>query len=136
MIGEMFGEKIAKDFAKGVANFAKELGVSEKDVQIRLTFGDSEEAPINYQLCGSWKIVRDTHYKEIMGLKLDILGQEGMVVPYIYKSMANNTTNLQIDPTAFSAFLYKREDNKVGVAIFDGSQHKKITTINELLSEG
>jgi hypothetical protein len=50
--------------------------------------------------------------------------------------MANNTTNLQIDPTAFSAFLYKREDNKVGVAIFDGSQHKKITTINELLSEG
>ena len=30
MIGEMFGEKIAKDFAKGVSNFAKELGVSRK----------------------------------------------------------------------------------------------------------
>jgi hypothetical protein len=134
MIGEMFGEKIAKDFSKGIASFAKEFEVLEKDVQVRLTFGENEESLINYQVCCSWKIQRGTNYKEIMGLKIDILGQENMVVPYIYKSMVANCQGLQIEMNAFSSFLYKREDGKIGVAIFDGSTHKKITTISELLS--
>lgn len=128
----MFGPKIASDFMKGIQRFSDVLKVDDDRVQIRLTLTQDENRPIVYELCKEWRVERETNYKEIMGIKIDLLNQEGMVVPTIYQMMVYHGQKLQISASSLSAYLIKK-GQQVGVAIYDGSNCVKVSPIQEMI---
>lgn len=132
MLGEMFGPKIANDFMKGIQRFSDVLKVDDEKVQIRLTLTQDENQPIIYELCKEWRVERQTSYKEIMGIKVDLLNQEGMVVPTIYQMMVYHGQKLSISANTLSAYLIKK-GVQVGVAIYDGSNCVKLSPIQEMI---
>ena len=132
MLQEMFGTKIANDFLKGIKRFAHALETEDEKVQIRLTLTQDENRPIVYELCKEWRVERETNYKEIMGIKIDLLNQEGMVVPTIYQMMVYHGQKLSISASNLSAYLFKK-GTQVGVAIYDGSNCSKVSPIQEMI---
>lgn len=131
MLGEIFGNKIAKDFIKGIKSIATTQNVEYTNVQIRLTFSGIEDSPIKYERCVNWQPQGETTYKRIMNINMDLLGQEAMVTPVILQSMVKQCQELEIDAEKFSVFLFAK-DEQVGVAIFDGGENKKICPISKL----
>jgi hypothetical protein len=132
MLQEMFGPKVANDFLKGIQRFSNALEVDEEKVQIRLTLTQQENQPIKYELNKDWRVVRETNFKEIMGLKIDLLNYEGLLNPVIIQMMVFHGQNLSIRIEALSAYLFKK-GNQVGVAIYDGSICSKVSPIQEML---
>ena len=132
MLQEMFGTKIANDFLKGIQRFSHALEADEEKVQIRLTLTQDENQPIKYELFKEWRGVRETGFKEVMGIKVDLLNQEGMITPVIIQMMVFHGQNLSITIEALSAYLFKK-GNQVGVAIYDGSNCVKVSPIQEML---
>lgn len=131
MLGEIFGNKIANDFIKGIKSIATIENVEYTNVQIRLTFSGVEDSPIKYERCTNWQPQGEITYKRIMNLNMDLLGQEAMVTPVILQSMVKQSQELEIDAQRLSVFLFAR-DEQVGVAIFDGGEKKKICPISKL----
>ena len=132
MLSEMFGPKIASDFMKGIERFSDVLKVDDDKVQIRLTLTQDENRPIVYELCKEWRVERETNYKEIMGIKIDLLNQEGMVVPTIYQMMVYHGQKLSISANNLSAYLFKK-GTQVGVAIYEGYNCSKVSPIQEMI---
>lgn len=132
MLQEMFGTKIANDFLKGIQRFSHALGADDEKVQIRLTLTQNENQPIVYELAKEWRVIRKTDYKEIMGIKIDLLNQEGMITPVIIQMMVFHGQALSIELENLSAYLFKK-GNQVGVAIYDGSNCSKVSPIQEML---
>ena len=132
MLSEMFGPKIASDFMKGIERFSDVLKVDDDKVQIRLTLTQNENQPIVYELVKEWRVIKETDFKEIMGIKMDLLNQEGMITPVIIQMMVFHGQNLSITMEALSAYLFKK-GNQVGVAIYDGSNCSKVCPIQEML---
>lgn len=131
MLGQIFGNKIANDFIKGIKSIATIENVEYTNVQIRLTFSGVEDSPIKYEKCINWQLQGEITYKRIMNLNMDLLGQEAMVTPVILQSMVKQSQELEIDAQRLSVFLFAR-DEQVGVAIFDGGEKKKICPISKL----
>lgn len=131
MLGQIFGNKIANDFIKGIKSIATIENVEYTNVQIRLTFSGVEDSPIKYERCTNWQPQGEITYRRIMNLNMDLLGQEAMVTPVILQSMVKQTQELEIDAQRLSVFLFAR-DEQVGVAIFDGGEKKKICPISKL----
>lgn len=132
MLQEMFGTKIANDFLKGIQRFSHALEADDEKVQIRLTLTQNENQPIVYELAKEWRVVRETDFKEVMGIKIDLLNQEGMIAPVIIQMMVFHGQKLSITMEALSAYLFKK-GNQVGVAIYDGSNCVKVCPIQEML---
>lgn len=132
MLQEMFGTKIANDFLKGIQRFAHALETDDEKVQIRLTLTQNENQPIVYELVKEWRVIKETDFKEIMGIKMDLINQEGMITPVIIQMMVFHGQNLSITMEALSAYLFKK-GNQVGVAIYDGSNCSKVCPIQEML---
>ena len=132
MLSEMFGPKIANDFMKGIERFSDVLKVDDDKVQIRLTLTQNENQPIVYELVKEWRVIKETDFKEIMGIKMDLINQEGMITPVIIQMMVFHGQNLSITMEALSAYLFKK-GNQVGVAIYDGSNCSKVCPIQEML---
>ena len=128
----MFGTKIANDFMKGIQRFSHALEADDEKVQIRLTLAQNENQHIVYELAKEWRVVRKTDYKEIMGIKIDLLNQEGMITPVIIQMMVFHGQSLSIELENLSAYLFKK-GNQVGVAIYDGSNCSKVSPIQEML---
>ncbi len=122
---------IKKDFFKGVSLYATEYSIQESEVQVRLTLGQSESEPINYQWCINWQPNRNTNYNEVMGRKI-INITEALVVPMLHQAMVKWARTLDISFEDFSGFLFKKDDI-IGVAIYDKITPKKLCPIEELL---
>jgi hypothetical protein len=67
-----------------------------------------------------------------MGIKIDLLNQEGMITPVIIQMMVFHGQSLSIELENLSAYLFKK-GNQVGVAIYDGSNCSKVSPIQEML---
>jgi hypothetical protein len=122
---------IKKDFFKGVSLYATESSVQESEVQVRLTIGQRESEPIDYQWCINWQPNRYTNYNEVMGRKI-INITEALVVPMLHQAMVKWARTLDISFENFSGFLFKKDD-VIGVAIYDKTTPKKLCPIEELL---
>lgn len=122
---------IKKDFFKGVSLFATDFSVQESEVQVRLTLGQSESEPINYEWCINWQPKVSTNYNEVMGRKI-INITEALVVPMLHQAMVKWARTLDISFEDFSGFLFKKDD-VIGVAIYDKTMPKKLCPIEELL---
>lgn len=134
MMEQIFIGGIKKDFLKNIKRIANEMGVPEKDVQIRLKFGSTEEKPILYAICKTYALVKESTFKEIMDVTLDLKGREIMLTPPLYETMKNNCIGANCERIEdFSAFLFIHE-NQIGVAMYNRATVIKVTEVSKLFS--
>ena len=123
--------KIKDDFLKGVEKISIQKGCGIEQIQIKLTFGESEQNPIVYTLCMDWKPYAVSSYKEIMDKKFDLIGTEGLITPYLIQSMASNMQEMEAEPSEFSAYLQEFKGT-IMVAFFKGVKFVKTLPIEQL----
>jgi hypothetical protein len=132
MLQDIFIGKVKKDFIKAIKRLNEEH--SSESIQIRLKFGYVEEKPILYAICHEWNLIKESTYKEIMDVKLDLMGQEGMMTPPLYEAMKKFCIELcDRDIPNFSAFLFLHGGD-VAVAIYNGSNCVKMSRIEDLFA--
>ena len=123
--------KIKKDFLNGVEKIALKKKCNIEQIQIKLTFGESQENPIVYTLCEEWKPYEVSTYKAIMDKKFDLIGEEGLVTPYLIQSMATKMQEIDAEPSEFSAYLQEFKGT-IMVALFKGVNCIKTLPIEQL----
>lgn len=132
MLQDIFIGKIKKDFIKNINRLGTEH--QSQSIQIRLKFGEREEAPIYYAICKDWKVIKHSNYKEIMDVTLDLMGQEGMLTPPLYEAMKKFCIELcERDIENFAAYLFIHGGD-IAVAIYRGTTCVKTSRIEDLFS--
>jgi hypothetical protein len=129
---DIFISGIKKDFIKNIDRISKELGCDVKSVQIRLKFGTTNEKPILYGICKDYALVKQSTFKEIMDITLDLKGREMIMTPPLYEAMKKYCIEAQCAKIEdFSAFLFNHE-GQVAVAMYNGSNCFKVCEISKL----
>ena len=132
MMAEIFIGGIKKDFIKNIKRISNEMGVKETSIQIRLKFGTTEDKPILYAIAKDYSLVKESTFKEIMNVTLDLKGSEMMLTPALYEAMKTNCIEAQCESIDdFTGFLFLHE-NQIGVALFNKSHCFKVTEVSKL----
>lgn len=123
--------KIKKDFLNGLDKISLKRGCNVEQIQVKLSFGESQEKPIVYHLCQNWVSYEESTYKAIMDKKFDLIGEEGLATPYLLQSMAKLMQEFSVEPTDFSVYLMEFKGT-IMVAVFDKVNCLKTLPIEKL----
>lgn len=125
---------IKKDFEKGVSAIAREFDAGIEDIQIHMKINDS--GTLTYSVFKDWKMVRpEVSFKQVMGLKLDVMGKENMLTPVILKMLIEQTIAEQqkcgCSDLIVTAFLFYRK-NTICVAVHNGKDYTSIKPLSQM----
>jgi hypothetical protein len=129
MLEEFFLNQVKADFSKAIGKHAKELGVENKDIQIRIKIN---EKGLGYSLFKKWGCEKqDCSFNDVMHIRLDVFGKEQMLSPYIYEMLIKQISQYDSDAERFSAFLF--EHNKtICCALHNGSDYVRTCPLGDL----
>jgi len=142
MIGQAFGPKIERNFIAGLKKFANEHSVLIDQVQVCITPQVIDEQPaLLYRKAIDWQPKEEVTFKQIMDMKVDLLGLEASISPAIFQIIAEQSQKLSIEPDNISAWLFiVNKDNDpsepcIMVFFYNGSEPVKGYPILELFEE-
>ena len=76
-------EKQTKEvMLSAIKNYSKEYDVSEMEAQLMIKAGDDDCNPL-YQVLINNRVKKDVTFNEILNVKIDFLGRETIVAPFI-----------------------------------------------------
>lgn len=129
MLEEFFLNQVKADFSKAIGKHAKELGVENKDIQIRIQIN---EEGLGYSLFKKWNSEKQNcSFNDVMHIRLDVFGKEQMLSPYIYEMLLKQISHYGSSADKFSAFLF--EHNKtICVALHNGSEYVRTCPLGDL----
>ena len=78
-----------KVMLNAISNFSKEFEVTELETQLMIRATDNDCTP-KYQVLVNNKFKKDVTFNEILNVKLDFLGRELIVSPFIASSNSNS----------------------------------------------
>ena len=83
----IFG-KTQKIMKTGILKYSKKFNTTKDDTQILIKANQNDG--VNYTMCNSWKPKDEVSFKDIMDVRVDILGFEMMASPFLRKSVDKN----------------------------------------------
>jgi hypothetical protein len=108
----MILEKVKKTLRTGIERYAKEANLLETDVQFLIAIEVSEESgEVVYYLLHNYKKVKKVAFKEIMNVKIDILGQGIIVSNFIARYMMTIAEENAKDISEISVMICKQGEN-------------------------
>lgn len=108
----MILDKVKATLRNGIDRFAKEAGLTEEDVQFLIEIELSEDSgTVVYYLLNKYQKVRKVQFKEIMNVKLDILGQGIIVGNFIGRYMMTIAESDNKDLSEISVMICKKNNN-------------------------
>lgn len=124
----MILDKVKNTLRNGIDRFAKEAGLTEEDVQFLIEIELSEDSgTVVYYLLHQYKKVRKVQFKEIMNVKLDILGQGIIVGNFIGRYMMTIAESDNKDLSQISVMICKKDDN---LRLFEYYQTQFVKELN------
>ncbi len=117
-------EKQTKDvMLNAISNFSKEYEVSELETQLMIRATDSDCTP-KYQVLVNNKFKKDVTFNEILNVKLDFLGREHIVSPFIASSLRKLRNEHKCEVEEMSILIYKRpsDETKPFLYFFEGTK--------------
>lgn len=123
---------VKKPMLKGIAKYAKEFGVSEQQVQIRIT--DDPNAAVIYEMCCDFKVREKATFLQVIDKKLDIFNQADFVEPVLKQALAIYANETSDTLSNVSAFIYKYEKT-LAISYYNGFDNKKNILLGEFLSQ-
>jgi len=120
-------EKQTKDvMLNAISNFSKEYEVSDLETQLMIRATDSDCTP-KYQVLVNNKFKKDVTFNEILNVKLDFLGREHIVSPFIASSLRKLRNEHNCEVEEMSILIYKRDSDplKPYLYFFEGTKAVK-----------
>lgn len=124
--------KVESIMLTGINAFAKEFKVSNEDAQIQVVF--EEDAAISYYKAKDFVPQAKVKFTEIMQVKFDILGFQGLVRPFMQQSIIDFSIELGVAPIEVSGFIFLKNQN-LYIGIYNGHQFYKHYTLQAHLEK-
>ena len=122
----MIFEKTQKIMNTGIGKYSRINEVTEEQTQILVKAEESEN--VSYSICKEWKPLESVTFKQIMDVRVDILGFEMLASPFLRKSVDMYSKYYESDDV--NLFIFKK-DGKLGIAVYEKNNFKEILTLEK-----
>ena len=122
----MIFEKTQKIMNTGIGKYSRINEVTEEQTQILVKAEGDEK--VNYTICKEWKPLEVVSFKQIMDVRVDILGFEMLASPFLRKSVDMYSKYYESDDV--NLFIFKK-DSKLGIAVYEKNDFKEILTLEK-----
>ncbi len=123
----IFG-KTQKIMKTGILKYSKKFNTTKDDTQILIKANQNDG--VNYTMCNSWKPKDEVSFKDIMDVRVDILGFEMMASPFLRKSVDMYAKYYDVPSSHINLFIFEKGE-KVGVAIYEDTKFKETLTLEK-----
>lgn len=120
--------KTQKIMKTGISKYSKELEITKDNTQILVTSNEADG--VDYQICESWKPSFKVSFKDIMDVRVDLLGFEMMASPFLRKSVDMYADYYNTIPSEINLFIFEKEE-KIGVAVYDKTIFKEAISLTK-----
>jgi hypothetical protein len=104
-------EKQTKDvMLKAISNFSKKYEVTDLETQLMIRASDDNCTP-KYQVLVNNKLREEITFNEILNVKIDFLGREMIVSPFISSSLRKLRREHECKADDLAILIYKKESN-------------------------
>tara|TARA_R110000782_G_scaffold49136_1_gene107068 strand:- start:519 stop:917 length:399 start_codon:yes stop_codon:yes gene_type:complete len=124
----IFG-KTQKIMKTGIAKYSKEFEITKDNTQILITAQEKEGA-LTFKMCNGWNPKKRVGFKDIMDVRVDMLGFEIMASPFLSKSVEMYAKYYDVLVKDINLFIFEKSD-KVGVAVYEGTKFKETLTLEK-----
>lgn len=124
----MIFQKTQKIMNTGIAKYSRINEVTEEQTQI-LVKAEGEDK-VNYTICSEWKPKQSVSFKEIMDVRVDLLGFEMLASPFLRKSVDMYSNYYKTNSNDMNLFIFKK-DSKLGLAVYEKNNFKEILTLEK-----
>jgi hypothetical protein len=122
----MIFQKTQKIMNTGIGKYSRINEVTEEQTQILVKAEGDEK--VNYTICKEWKPLEVVSFKQIMDVRVDILGFEMLASPFLRKSVDMYSKYYESDDV--NLFIFKK-DSKLGIAVYEKNNFKEILTLEK-----
>ena len=123
----IFG-KTQKIMKTGISKYSKEFETTKENTQILVRANEGDG--VNYTMCNSWKPQNEVTFKDIMDVRVDLLGFEMMASPFLRKSVDMYSKHYDTSNSQINLFIFEKSD-KIGVAVYEGTKFKETLTLEK-----
>jgi hypothetical protein len=123
----IFG-KTQKIMKTGIAKYSKEFETTKDNTQILVKANEGDG--VNYTMCNNWKPKNEVSFKDIMDVRVDLLGFEMMASPFLRKSVDMYSKYYDTSNSQINLFIFEKSD-KIGVAVYEGTKFKETLTLEK-----
>ena len=120
----IFG-KTQKIMKTGIAKYSKEFETTNENTQILVRADEGDG--VSYTMCNNWKPINEVSFKDIMDVRVDLLGFEMMASPFLRKSVDMYSKYYEALDSKINLFIF----DKVGVAVYEGTKFKETLTLEK-----
>lgn len=132
MLQEIFATQLRDDFRKGLKKIATKNNLQPENIQVRVML-PQDETGLRYSLHDNWKCFqKESSFKEVLGIGLDVFGKKDMVEPLIYEVLLKEATKYETQDV--SAFLFDR-NNSICVSIHNGKEFVQTSPLVDLFQK-
>lgn len=124
----IFG-KTQKIMKTGIAKYSKEFNIAKEDTQILIT-SEEKDGALTFRMCSSWNPKQRVGFKDIMDVKVDLLGFEMMASPFLRKSIEMYAKYYDVLVKDINVFIFEKSD-KIGLAVYEGKKFKEMLSLEK-----
>jgi hypothetical protein len=120
--------KTQKIMNTGIVKYSRIYKVGEEETQI-LIKADDEDGVI-YKMCNNWKPKDVVSFKDIMDVRIDLLGFEMLSAPFLRKSVDMYAKNYNSELEHINLFIIKK-NSKIMIAVYKETEFKEVLTLEK-----
>ena len=124
----VFG-KTQKIMKTGISKYSKEFQTTKDNTQILITSQEVDGA-LTFTMCDKWNPKKRVGFKEIMDVRVDMLGFEMMASPFLRKSVEMYSKYYDVIIKEMNLFIFEKND-KIGLAIYDKKKFKEAISLEK-----
>jgi len=124
----MIFEKTQKIMNTGIGKYSRINEVTEEETQILVKAEGDEK--VNYTICKGWNPKQNVTFKEIMDVRVDLLGFEFMASPFLRKSVDMYAKKYETHSDNMNMFIFKKNE-KLGIAVYKENENKEVLTLKK-----
>lgn len=125
-----------KVMLNAISNFSKEFEVTELETQLMIRATDNDCTP-KYQVLVNNKFKKDVTFNEILNVKLDFLGRELIVSPFIASSLRKlrNEHNCSVEDMSILIYKQNSDPTQPFLYFFEGTKAIKPITFKYIFGD-
>jgi|TARA_B110000908_G_scaffold20981_1_gene23570 hypothetical protein len=121
--------KTQKIMKTGIAKYSKEFEITKDNTQILITAQEKDGA-LTFRMCNCWSPKQRVGFKDIMDVRVDMLGFEMMASPFLSKSVEMYAKYYDVLVKEINLFIFEKND-KVGVAVYENKKFKEAVSLEK-----
>lgn len=124
----MIYAKTQKIMKTGISKYSKEFENTKEDTQILVTSDEGEG--VDYTMCNKWNPAKKVSFKDIMNVRVDLLGFEAMASPFLRRSVEMYAKQYEADNSEMNLFIFEKNE-KLGIAVYEKTKFKEAISLQK-----